>query len=360
MNPRGDLPRIRGMPVCRRPAPPQRWKVRAWWWCGLSLGALLSSCAFNEPKCQLPPGVTPLPPCHSANDPTWRSFDGTPFPYVEKKPAHGEGKAVVILVPGWDAVTGDYEHLTETLADHGYIVCGSEIRAQRYDPVVSRRGSAVPWHDWVRDLLAFSAWVRKRYPDKTIFYHGHSFGAVIVAETVAEEERAGKPPQVRGAILQSPAFPMMDRDPHGLEVTLGHSLGFVRIAQVTLAENSHVGPVGEAVDNCRWFHSTDRVHRGYSLAFLIETVNLGHAARVSSRTLRMPVLAMEGQEDRVVTHSPAEVKEYHEYLTHELCGGHATVKVYPNGYHLITEGKSRKVAERDILSWLDGQLGRGG
>lgn len=331
----------------------------------LQLGASLiivfffSNCASvgpNSSQCKLPPGVAPLPPCHKPGDPTWQTFDGTKLPYVEVTPPLGAEKAVVIVVPGWDAVTGDYLHLMEGLAAKGYCVCASENRAERYDPVEARRGEAVPWHDWVADLTAFTEWVAKRHPGKPIFYHGHSFGTLIVIEAEAEAEKRATGPHVQGVILHSPAFPMLDKDPLAPSVTIGRLLSFVRIDQVSWSEAQHVGPVGDEVDNCRWFESSDRLKKGYSLGFLIKTVELGHAARRSSHDLRVPVMAMEGLRDRVVAPVPRVRKEYHDYLTQELCGGHATVKVYPEGFHLITEGASRNQAMADVVAWMNAHL----
>jgi alpha-beta hydrolase superfamily lysophospholipase len=126
-----------------------------------------------------------------------------------------------------------------------------------------------------------------------------------------------------------------------------------------LIELTGRGPTGLPAANCQWLRASDRVRQGYKVRFFLKSLELGHAARLSSRELRLPVLALEGGKDRVVVRNSEERKTYDTYLRHELRGGRADVLFYPDGYHTLTVGTTQDTALRDIRRWIARNLPRG-
>lgn len=290
----------------------------------------------------------------------WTSFDGTKFPYSRWAPA-GSAKAVVILVPGWDASMMDYTVLAKHLAAHGYLVYGSEQRTGAYDPKPLRRGNPANREEWVRDLEAFTALVARRHRGLPIFYHGHSFGTVVAMEAAAERKDGGR---LRGLVLQSVAMPFIEE--HSTLEALAGAAPCVQMPHLRLIESTGRGPTGSKTLNCQWLRSPDRVAEGYKLRYFKKVCELGHEARASSRSLRLPVLALEGEKDQVVAPQPKDMTAYDRYLRQELCGGKAKVIAYGDGYHTMTItptgdaalDRTTRKALADITSWLDAAVRR--
>lgn len=318
--------------------------------------------ALNHPSCRLPQGVQPLRPAHEKpyRPEPWGTGDQA-FPYFVCTPkAPRSVKAVVILVPGWDGTMRDYTVLAEHLCAHGYAVYGSEQRTGVYDPVKSRRGNPGDWHDWVRDLQGFTAFVRHRHPGVPFYYHGHSFGTMVVAQTAAEAGGALRPD---GIILQSMAMPFLIEEESAVKGALFGVFAWVRVPQLALGGLAKLGPTGDPTLNCRWMHSKDRLAEGYKVRYFLAAAKLGHRVWETSEKLTLPVLALEGEQDNVVAPKPADKWAYDQFLRYRLRGGRAEVIRYHDGYHTMTIpptgcptlDRTTVKALHDITRWLDRQ-----
>ncbi len=328
----------------------------------LALGIAVCSLgctAINRPSCRLPCGVSPAEPAHRKpyGPQPWQSTDAA-FPYSVWAPKNARPvKAVVILAPGWDGTMRDYAALAEHLAAHGYVVYGSEQRSGVYDPKKGRRGNPRAWHEWVRDLQGFTAFVRRKHPGLPLFYHGHSFGTLVATQTASEATQ--KP---AGLILQSMAMPLLIEKESAAKGALIGAFAWLRVPHLRLA-GEVAKPTGDEVLNCQWLHSRDRVAEGYKVRYFLQAAKLGHQARLSSRALHLPVLALEGEQDSVVAPKPGDKQAYDQYLRHELRGGRAEVIAYRHGYHTMTIpptghpalDQTASKALRDITAWLDRQ-----
>lgn len=337
------------------------------------LASSLSGCAalnvaINRPPCCPCPLEESAKPAHDlAATRKWESHDGTQFPYLEALPKSGKKpKAVVILVPGWDGTTGDFRPLTRALVRRGYAVYGTENRYQRYDPVALRHGWVSDWHAWERDLRAFTGRVRQWCPGVPVYYHGHSMGCLIALQAAA-----GPEPLVDGLILQSPAIALMpDHEPAGMRA-LRALLFWVRPPHLLAMNTFHFNLTGDAKWDCAWMASSDRVHAGYTGRFFNEASRMGHEALGTSRKLRLPVLALEGDKDQAATviTKPGRLRQYIlEDLHADGRGYDASYLCYAEGHHLMTAGdvadaKGRFVREDvidDIVRWLDAHAGQHG
>ncbi|MEO6741632.1 MAG: alpha/beta hydrolase [Chthoniobacteraceae bacterium] len=290
------------------------------------------------PKCQT------NPPAHK-----WPAMGGVMLPYMLALPA-GKPRGVVLLVPGWDSVTGDYAPITRELVRHGYAVYGSENRTFAYGPP-DMQGTARDWHPWVEDVKAFSRFVKARHPGVPVFWHGHSFGAVEVLQAAAEASGSAAP---AGIIVHSPGFALMPERKNFLRGVLYGSVAWATFPQVSQAEKKSLLPTLDELWNCRWLHSDDRLRQGYKVRFLITSTDMGIAARPTSRTLTLPVLAMRGGKDRLaINGDESQRSEYDGYMTHELAGGRAEQFYRAEGGHMLHEGSTQRAALRAITCWLD-------
>jgi alpha-beta hydrolase superfamily lysophospholipase len=326
------------------------------------LAALLMSCS-NVPVCQSK--MAPQPRCHPVRQHVWHPDAKSELPYIVEMPKAGvKAKAVVVLVVGQDGTLCDYKSLTRALVKHGYAVYGSEHRTMKYDSVESRRGKAVPWHQWVEDLQNFTLKVvRKEQPKLPIYYHAHSFGAVVAMESVAEcgKNAAKKDIVPKGLILQSPAYAMLPERSVALVAALASPLSWVRIKQLTFLEQHGMAMTTDPDWNCAWLKSEDRVGEGYRIGWFLEALKMGRKARLASENEHLPpVLALEGRKDFVTlggepgTLLAKKQADYEAYLKNQHKTKQWDVRSYP-GAHLLTEGPGKTEVIRDIVGWLDAQ-----
>lgn len=312
--------------------------------------ALLAGCA-NHPPCPKP--LDSRPPNHLAGH--FTAARCTELPYCTwpvRPPKHP--RAVVIFVNGLDSVSRDYGDLGIDLAQHGYAVYSPEKRTGIYDPVVKRRGDAPEnWHDWVDDLKLFTTFVRAKHPGVPFFYHAHSMGGLIGIAATAEalRDRTDVP---RGIIVHSPGFPLMDKAGRPLERALLHAfIGRYRVAHLRTDPGSKMCPTGDREYNCIWEWSDDRVRQGYTGDFFLAAAQLGHQARLNSSELKLPVLAMSGGNDGVVTLNGQLKDKYRAFMDEELTGRPKQFVPYPVGYHTLTAPPTQKQAQADIVKWLN-------
>jgi len=320
----------------------------------MALALSLSSCAHvNQPRCK-DYEVRPFEPWPHQGQ--WQTGTATlPYSCWPASPPK-QPRAVVILVQGWDSSGRDYDSIGRRLAREGYAVYASENRCGQCDSNPRRRGTTPgSGHDWVEDLANFTTMVRQKHPGVPFFYHGHSMGCLVAIETVAEADKAGQP---KGLILHSPAMPMMSENRRLVLNALLLPVAWVRAPHLRIIDPEKNGPFASAEVNCRWLKSSDRVRRGYEVEFVRKAAGLGHEARLDSRTLTIPVLAMGGGSDWIVSRNKKVQKEYIAYLSREVAGGpenaggHAQSRFYPDGHHILTEGPTGQRALDDIVQWL--------
>ena len=270
-------------------------------------------------------------------------------------PESQTARSVVLIVPGTDSVTGDYNSITEELLRHGHAVYGCENRTFRYGPGPDhRRGNPSDWPTWVKDLQGFARFVKTQHPGVPMFWHGQSFGAVQVLQTAAEATGDDVPD---GLIIHSPGFGLMFRKATFLRGMKFGIFAWLRVPWVRLIELGNMPMTDDPVVDGRWKHSEDRLRQGIKVRYFIKAADMGIAARNSSPKLKMPVLAMWGGRDRQGLGGNEKLRaEYDHYMRHELAGGRATLFYREAGVHLLTEGSTQQEALDAITSWLEGQL----
>lgn len=271
---------------------------------------------------------------------------------MKRLPEGRSARSVVLIVPGTDSVTGDYDSVTQALLQQGHAVYGCENRTFSYGPGPdSKRGNPDAWQPWIKDLQGFSRFVKSMHPGLPIFWHGQSFGGVQVLQTAAECSEDDSPD---GLIVHSPGFGLMFKEATFMRGLAYGIFAWLRVPWVALMETGNMPMTDDPVCDGRWKHSKDRLRQGIKVRYFIKAADMGIAARNSSPHLEMPVLAMWGGKDRMGLGGNDKLRaEYDHYMRHELAGGKATKFYREEGIHMLTEGSTKRDALTAIVQWLD-------
>jgi alpha-beta hydrolase superfamily lysophospholipase len=314
----------------------------------------LSSCALiNRPVRSYPKSSRPVAAHVRGEGQFWESPDGTVFPKLVQLPPRGQKtRGIVIFADGWDSSTEDYRPLARWLARGGYSVAACEIRGQKYDPVFWRRGLPGSYRAWVEDFKAFCQSARSSYdPGTPWFIHGHSFGGLVGLAAVAEMAPADKP---RGMIVHSPGYPFVVAKDSRLRNVLLAPFFWVRLPHLLASDLMQTLPTGDLEHDGRWLRSPDRLRRGYTLKFFAEAIKLGHAAHASLPYVGVPLLALEGGQDRVNTSGGFLKREdYTAFMRDEVGRPPNEYRAYPHEGHTVFIGPEGTQAFGDMFRWIE-------
>lgn len=137
---------------------------------------------------------------HKLKEDRFRSFDNLELFYRVWEPATPSDQAVIILHRGHEH-SGRVQHLVEELNLEGKWVFAFDLRGHGLSP--GSRGWAPSFDTWVKDLNAFSVFIRIEYGLKmeNTLVVANSVGSVMAVQWVHDYA-----PGIRGLILAAPAF----------------------------------------------------------------------------------------------------------------------------------------------------------
>ena len=110
-----------------------------------------------------------------------------------------QARAVVMIVPGFNAHSGQYGWVAEQLAGRGIAVYSLDLRGRGQSD--GERFFVEQMSDYVGDVEKLAAVVREREPGLPVFLLGHSAGGVVSCLYTLEHQ-----PELAGLICESFAF----------------------------------------------------------------------------------------------------------------------------------------------------------
>lgn len=266
--------------------------------------------------------------------------DGLALPLRRWLPAE-EPWAVILALHGMNDYSTAFDLPGAALAKAGVATYAYDQRGFGEAPgrgLWPREGEA--FRQDLRDALAL---IVQRHPGAPLFLLGDSFGAAVVATTLA----AQWPPEVTGAILNAPA--VMDRQ----------SLGPFASASLWLAYQFAPGwtPTGaeldiQATDNIpllRAFSNDPLVIKGTRIDAVYGLVNMMEAAQEAGSDLTGgPVLLLYGAKDEVI---PQEALERF-WTKLEQANPEARRLDFEEGWHWLLRDLERQQVYDALLEWM--------
>lgn len=250
-----------------------------------------------------------------------------------------EPRAVVIIVPGFNAHSGYYAWVAEQLVASGLAVYAVDLRGRGNSD--GERFYVNDFDDYVSDVASVVALAKSREPGLPLFLLGHSAGGVVSCLYTLEHQ-----PEIAGLICESFAFQLPAPDfvlavfkgishlaPHAHILHLKNET-FSRDLNVVQALNDDP-LVGQEIQPSQTMaamvRADERVKQGFAL-------------------ITLPVLILHGTLDRNA--KPAGSQLFYDMA----CSADKTLKFYEGSFHDLLNDLDKEVAMADIKNWLNAQL----
>ena len=250
-------------------------------------------------------------------------------------------KAVVVIAHGLAEHSGRYAHVGERLAAAGYAVTAGDHRG--HGRTEGSRGNIERMSEVLADLDTVLRLAWADHPDLPVFLVGHSLGGLIALDYVISVGQE----HLRGLVLSAPAV-----DPSvgsGAEKVMARVLsGILPNLPVTPLDATAVSRDPEVVAAYRSdplnYLGRIRVRTGAEALASVDRVIEGLPG------VRLPLLVMQGTEDRLVSPKGAET------IRERAGSSDITHRTYPGLFHEIFNEPEQGAVLDDLVEWLDAHV----
>lgn len=304
----------------------------------LVAGLALSACA---------PRIQPMGPAIAAPRLTADAViaaDGYRLPLRRWTPAEGAPtRAVLLGLHGFNTYSNTYDGAGAYFAGRGVAVYAYDQRGfgATRDPGVWAGGETL-----AADARAVLKLLAQAHPGLPVFLIGESMGgaAAILALT------GGEPPPVKGVVLSAPAvwgFETMGFWPrNALKLAYAAAPGLVATAPAEL----NIRP-SDNIELLKAMAADPLVIKGARVDALYGLTEMMGAALDALPRLDVPTLALYGAHEQVLP--PEPVAKAKAVLA---ANPKATVKVYPDGWHMLLRDLQAARVWEDAAAWIDDRL----
>ena len=251
-------------------------------------------------------------------------------------------KAAVALVHGIGEHMGRYSHVVEVLVQRGYAVYSIDHRG--HGESQGRRALVERFEYFVDDLRLLVDKMQAAHPELPVFMIGHSMGGLIAFHYAARFQH-----ELAGLVLSGPAL-QVDAPPHLRRVArvLGTLVPWLPVAPVAKGPESALSrdPRIQELFDADPLVYKKKVKAGMGYQLLKAVVE----AQVLMAELKLPLLVMQGEADRIV--NPAGAKR----LYAEASSADKTLKLWAECRHEIFNELEKDEIIAFAADWLDARV----
>lgn len=248
-------------------------------------------------------------------------------------------RAVVIIVPGFNAHSGYYSWVAEQLVATGLTVYAVDLRGRGNSD--GERFYVDNFEDYVSDVDAVVKVARSRESGLPFFLLGHSAGGVVSCLYTLDHQG-----EVAGLICESFAHELPAPD-FALAVFKG--LGYLAPhAHILHLPNERFSRDAKAVDAM----NADPLiaHETQPTRTMAAMVRADERLKKEFPQITLPVLILHGTADQNTRPSGSQ----HFY---DMAGSvDKTLKLYEGGFHDLLNDLDKRAVMQDIQDWIDGRL----
>jgi acylglycerol lipase len=248
----------------------------------------------------------------------------------------GRARAVMVVVPGFNAHSGQYQWVAEQLVSHGLAVYAIDLRGRGRS--AGERFYVEKISDYVDDVASLVRLAKSREPGLPVFLLGHSAGGVIACTYALDHQI-----EIAGLVSESFAYRVPAPDfalavlkglshiaPHAHSVKLKNA-DFSRDPQVVAAMNA------------------DPLIANESQPFqtMAALVHADERLEAEFAKIALPLLILHGTADKAAKASGSE--EFYKAAG----SSDKTLKLYDGAFHDLLNDLDKKIVLADIQHWVD-------
>ena len=271
---------------------------------------------------------------------TFTGAGGVPIQWQRFAPSAGAPRAAILIAHGYAEHLGRYQGFIAHLGARGFAVAGIDHRGHGQSG--GPRGHCGSFDELVFDLRTLADMAAAAWPGVPRILFGHSLGGLLSVVYLLRH-----PDTVRAAALSGPAIRVPDAAPRALQM-VALLLGRI-VPRFPLRSNlderllARDPAVGQA------YVADPLVHRRATAGFFCAVRAAQDLALAEASKLRVPLLILQGDADRIVDPSGATDLASRLTCEHELI-------MLPGYYHeLLNEPPAERAR---VLALLDGWFGR--
>jgi acylglycerol lipase len=269
------------------------------------------------------------------------SFEGVGGLKIFTRSWHPTGKprGAVVIVPGFNAHSGQYLWVAEQFAAIGLAVYALDLRGRGKSD--GERFYVAKFSDYSDDVATFVAIAKEREPGLPVFMLGHSAGGVVAC-LYALEHQSG----LAGLVCESFAFQVPAPD-FALAVLKGlsHIAPHAHVLKLNNADFSRDPKVVEAMNNDPLI-----AHESQPTQTVAEMVRADERLKKEFPQLTLPLLILHGTLDKATRPAGSQ-------LFFDKAGSQdKTLKLYDGAFHDPLHDLDKEMVISDIKNWINKHL----
>lgn len=248
-------------------------------------------------------------------------------------------RAVVIIVPGFNAHSGYYEWVAEQLVAAGLAVYAVDLRGRGNSD--GERFYVDNFEDYVSDVEAVVKVARSRESSVPFFLLGHSAGGVVACLFTLDHQ-----PEVAGLICESFAHELPAPD-FALAVFkgLGYLAPHAHILHLPNERFSRDPKVVQAMNEDPLI-----AHETQPTRTMATLVRADERLKKEFPQITLPVLILHGTGDKNT--NPSGSQHFYD----NVGSVDKTLKLYEGGFHDLLNDLDKRVVMHDIQDWIYARL----
>jgi len=251
----------------------------------------------------------------------------------------GTARGVVLVVPGFNAHSGQYGWVAEQLTAGGLAVYAVDLRGRGKSE--GERFYVESLADYVHDVEALASIAKSREPGLPVFVFGHSAGGVVACLYTLEHQS-----ELRGLICESFAFQVPAPD-FALAVFKGlsHVAPHAHILKLNNADFSRDPKAVQAMNEDPLI-----AHEAQPTQTLAAMVRADERLKKEFPLFKLPLLILHGTHDKVTRPSGSQ------FFYDNAGSADKTLKLYDGYFHDPLHDLGKEQVMADIKAWIDRQL----
>ena len=248
-------------------------------------------------------------------------------------------RGVVVIVPGFNAHSGQYFWVAEQLTKNGLAIYAIDLRGRGKSE--GERFYVDKFSDYVDDVATFVSMAKSENVGLPVFVLGHSAGGVVSCVYTLEHQS-----EIDGLICESFAFQVPAPD-FALAVFKGLSYIAPHFHALKLKNEdfSRDPKVVEEMNNDPLIKDESQ-----PLETLAEMVRADESLKKEFPLIKIPVLIMHGTADK------ATKPEGSQFFFETVGSTDKTLKLYEGHYHDMLNDLEKEVVMADIQNWIDERI----